>query len=783
MRQLPKPRLLWMVALVLTTSSVQAAQSTAELAQYLRELKPDVLAEEEKQQAIGMIRRDLERRRSQANAENRAEWNAIESREDWEAYRDLRLQRLKQSLGTFPQQPGRLASHVTGIIEGDGFRIKNVIYESRPGNWVPGNLYLPAHPTDSMPGLLIVHSHHRDKTHGELQDMGMTWARAGCAVLVIDQVGYGERRSHSFHSQDDYAGEFKSWRQDYYFRYDSGIQLRLAGDSLMGWFVWDLMRGVDLLLSQEGVDPNRIIMLGSVAGGGDPCAVAAVLDNRIACAVPFNFGGLQPESYPLPPDPELTFNFAMSSYWDSTRGLPRTCSDGFFHWTIVGGIAPRPLVYAHEFMWDRERDPVWKRLQRIYHDFYGKRSNLAFAVGKGSVKDSSDIATHCTHIGRYHRQLIHSAFEKWFGIEVGPDDEYSNRIDRENLLCMTSEFRDRFVPKRFVTLVSELGESRLESARQGLRSESFAAQRATLRHELAELIGPVEPARARALASTADDRSVSSMMVHRVLLETEKGISVPLLLLSPSNTDGITSPVVIAVSQAGKEAFLSQRSEMIARLVQAGITVCLPDVRGTGETREGDSRGRTSGDADRSVNMQMFGETIVGQRLRDLRCVLRYLRDRNEIDATPVALWGDSFVAPNPTGSDFDLPHDVDRKARQPEPLGGTLVLLMALFEDDVDAVLIHRGLASYRSVLEVPYVYIPHDAVVPQTLIAGDLSEIAAAAATPLRLTAMVDALNRRMTNEQVHRIYDRLQPNRLEVTQSGDQGKAAAWLIKSLE
>ena len=35
-----------------------------------------------------------------------------------------------------------------------------------------------------MPGLLIVHSHHRDKTHGELQDMGMTWARAGCLVLV-----------------------------------------------------------------------------------------------------------------------------------------------------------------------------------------------------------------------------------------------------------------------------------------------------------------------------------------------------------------------------------------------------------------------------------------------------------------------------------------------------------------------------------------------------------------------------------------------------------------------
>lgn len=42
---------------------------------------------------------------------------------------------------------------------------------------------------------MIAHAHHRDKSQGEMQDMGMTWARAGCLVLVIDQVGYGQRRS------------------------------------------------------------------------------------------------------------------------------------------------------------------------------------------------------------------------------------------------------------------------------------------------------------------------------------------------------------------------------------------------------------------------------------------------------------------------------------------------------------------------------------------------------------------------------------------------------------
>ena len=59
----------------------------------------------------------------------------------------------------------------------------------------------------------------------------MTWARAGCMVLVIDQVGYGERRAHPFNSSDYYDKNYRVSRQDYYYRYDSGIQLQLAGDS------------------------------------------------------------------------------------------------------------------------------------------------------------------------------------------------------------------------------------------------------------------------------------------------------------------------------------------------------------------------------------------------------------------------------------------------------------------------------------------------------------------------------------------------------------------------
>ena len=182
---------------------------------------------------------------------------------------------MKESLGAFPEVPKDVKVKVTRKLEGDGFVIHNILYETRFGFWVSANLYLPAKIPDKMPGIIISHAHHTPKTHGELQDMGMTWARSGVAVLVPEHLGHGERRQHDFVTEKDYDKPFRVSRQDYYFRYNENLLLSAAGDSLMGWMVWDVMRGVDVLLMQEKIDKDRIIMLGAVAGGGDAAAVTA----------------------------------------------------------------------------------------------------------------------------------------------------------------------------------------------------------------------------------------------------------------------------------------------------------------------------------------------------------------------------------------------------------------------------------------------------------------------------------------------------------------------------
>jgi dienelactone hydrolase len=734
-----------------------AQPAAADDAGEISNLRPEVLNREQRREAAGMIERDIRRRTDAVNARNRAAWSRIATRAQWEHYRDERLTRLRRSLGEYPPPPAKLNVHVTGLVKGDGFTIENLVYESRRGQWVPGNLYVPAKPGKSMPGILIAHAHHRDKPQRELQDMGMTWARAGCLVLVIDQVGYGERRAHPFHRAADFPKPYRVDRQDYFFRYDSGVQLQLLGDSLMGWMVWDLSRGVDLLLAREGIDPKRIILLGAVAGGGDVAAVTAALDRRITCCVPFNFGGPQPETrYPLPADAETAFDYLGGTYWDSSRGLRLGGRDDFLQWVIVASIAPRHVIHAHEFSWDRERDPVWKRYQKVWGEFYGAADHLGYAHGKGLLRLTPPAASHCTNIGSFHRRMIHPLLERWFGIHVGEKDEYSAPRRPEELVCLTDQARQQLRPKSLTELMATLGRERIEQARKRLAGKSPSERRRILRNEWGRLLGPVTPARRPVLKAKSTDREpVAGATVERLVLEVEPGIVVPVVILTPVKRTG-RSPVVVCLAQAGKAGFLQHRADELRQLVQGGTVVVLPDLRGTGETRAGGSRGPTGEDTNLSVHVQLFGETLVGERLRDLRAVLAYVRERQDVDAGRLALWGDSFTPPNPPGTSYRVPRGVEGWPRQPEPLGGLLALLGGLFEDDVRAVYLSGGLAGYHGVLNHFAVLIPHDAAVPGALTAGDLCDLAGSLAPrPLRLEAVVDQQNRLLPATLVKRVY----------------------------
>jgi dienelactone hydrolase len=747
----------------------------------IRSLDANVLTQHERAGLARMLADDLSHRHEAANRRDAVAYAQLNSREDWGTFLAPRLAALDASLGSFPSAPPELPSWTTGTVEGDGFRIENRVFESRPGVLVTANLYLPSPLRDRMPAVLLVHSHHNPKTQGELQDMGMTWARQGCLVLVIDQLGHGERRQHR-----------PGPRQDYRSRFITGIQLHLIGESLMGWMVWDIRRGIDLLLSQPGVDPEKLILIGAVAGGGDPAAVAAALDERVRCAIPFNFGGPQPESpYPLPDDAEASFDYLGRGYWESTRNLRLSGRDGFLPWVIVASAAPRYLIHAHEFSWDQERDPVWKRLQRVFA-LHGVPEHLAFAHGAGLLAGRPPEATHCNNVGAVHRRMLYPPLQRWFGMPE-PDEEYQQRLPEEALSCLpavkAATSAGRLMPptpRPLNELWGEIGAARAAAMRSTLASFTPDERRKRLQTEWARLLGEIE-ATADPVVDCLADQEGQDLRVERLRLNVEPGIVVPVLWLAPAAASSARRAVVVAFAQHGTEWFLRERAGEIAALVAGGAAVCLPDLRGTGETAPVGARGFQSEATAHSATEWMLGQTSLGSRLRDLRSVLRYLRTRPDADPARFALWGDSFAPVNPPGFPDPLLGEEEPPA-QSEPLGGLLALFGALFEEGTAAVVARGTQAGYQSVLGDAYCYVPHDAIVPGALTAGDLCDVAAALAPcPVRIEGLVDGRNCRLSEGEARRLLEptasayREAPGALMV-QAEPASDLAAWLLQYL-
>jgi cephalosporin-C deacetylase-like acetyl esterase len=661
------------------------------------------------------------------------EWQAVSTLGDWEKFRSPRLDALRRWIGPFPERTP-LNVMESKQYQGDGYRRHDLVFQSRPGLWIAANLYLAEKPRERIPGIIIVPSHHRPRTQAELQDMGMLWARAGSAVLIADNLGHGERL------------QTYPWnREGYHARYNTGLQLYVVGESLIKWMVWDIMRSIDLLAARPEVDPDRIILLGAVAGGGDPAAVAAALDERIAAVAPFNFGEASPEDQGRGDWPEGWSDPGWGS-WESTRNLPRSIADQFFPWFICASVAPRRFVFSYEMGWEIEKQPAWHRYQKIF-SLYDALDRLDEAHGFGGFPGPGE----CSNIGPSQRKTLYPELERWFSIPA-PAQEPDDRRPESELLAYTPELAKKVEQRPVHELAGEIGRGVLTRVRATLDPLDGPARIEWLRKEWAAVLGSTEPNRAPASVLNRTGR-VAGASFEAVTLETEPGISVPLLFLNAQRTSP-RAPVAVVVANAGKEAIWRSRSREIRQLLRTGVSVCLADVRGTGETAPDARRGPQSGEVSIHATELMLGSSLLGGRLKDVRTVLAYLRTRPDVDSSRLAMWGESHSPANPKrllldeSPNWQIGPDVQYEA---DPLGALLALFTALYEPDVRAVAGRGGLVSFESIFEDAFAYVPGHIIIPGMLRAGDLPDIRRAlAGKRILMHASVDAKNRVLADHQ---------------------------------
>lgn len=186
-----------------------------------------------------------------------------------------------EAIGGLPESDTPLNAVTTGTVEADGFRIENVVFESRPRHYVTANLYVP-NGVDAPTGAVLFLMGH--SWNGRLADhyqaVAQSLARAGLVVLAMDPIGQGERLGYVDPQTGKPSVAPGTREHDYV-----GVQVQLAGDGLARYFLHDAMRGLDYLSSRPEVDPQRIGVTGT-SGGGTQTMMMMAADPRIAAAAP-----------------------------------------------------------------------------------------------------------------------------------------------------------------------------------------------------------------------------------------------------------------------------------------------------------------------------------------------------------------------------------------------------------------------------------------------------------------------------------------------------------------
>lgn len=301
--------------------------------------------------------------------------NSIQSVEEWEVRRRELRQQLFEMLGLDPLPPkSDLQPVITGQIEHDQFIVEKLQFQSLPGLYVTGNLYLPKQVSGPLPTVLYVCGHSQNKKDGVsygnkvgYQHHGAWYARNGYACLTIDTLQLGE-------IEGVHHGTYRD-----------GMWWWLSrGYTPAGVEAWNCIRALDYLETRQEIDKTRLGVCGRSGGGAYSWWIAA-LDDRIQVAVPVaGITTLKNHVVDGCIEGHCDCMFQVNTYgWDYAL--------------VAALVAPRPLLIANTdkdtiFPLDGVVD-IHRQVRRIY-ELYGKPQNLGLNITEGPHKDTQELQVH-----------------------------------------------------------------------------------------------------------------------------------------------------------------------------------------------------------------------------------------------------------------------------------------------------------------------------------------------------------------------------------------------------
>ena len=204
----------------------------------------------------------------------------LKTKSDWQKRQQLVKDKLMEMIGTFPKKEA-LNPEITGVIQKNGYRIEKIIYESVPGFYETGCLYIPDKINGKAPAILMVIGHDQISFREEYYQVIITnLVKKGMIVFAIDPLGQGEHVQYYDTSLKFSAIGYSVIEHSYF-----GNVCFLSGVSSAKYFIWDGIRAIDYLLTRKEVDPENIGATG-FSGGGTVSAYLGAFDDRVKVAVP-----------------------------------------------------------------------------------------------------------------------------------------------------------------------------------------------------------------------------------------------------------------------------------------------------------------------------------------------------------------------------------------------------------------------------------------------------------------------------------------------------------------
>lgn len=288
----------------------------------------------------------------------------LETKADAEEYvRDAR-DRVRQAFGAEPERTP-LNPRVTSIVERDGYRIENVIFDSRPGFPVTANLYVPIGVTSPMPAVVGTCGHSTNgKAEPAYQSFAQGLARQGYVCLVYDPIGQGERLQYV---KEDLTSQIGVGVREHL---HAGNQQFLVGEFFGMWRAWDGIRALDYLSTRPEVDKNRIGVTGN-SGGGTMTTWLCGVEQRWAMAAPSCF--------------VTTFrrNVENELPQDTEQCPPRALALDLDHADFLAAMAPKPIIILakeRDYFDVRGAEETYQRLRKLYR-LLDAEDNVALFVG------------------------------------------------------------------------------------------------------------------------------------------------------------------------------------------------------------------------------------------------------------------------------------------------------------------------------------------------------------------------------------------------------------------